>query len=463
MRSPANKTVIWMTGISALILFICSSVRHELFQSTAWDLGIFDQVVYLISQGKVPVSSYLGFHILGDHAALIFYPLALLYKIYPSVYWLLAVQAVALAIGALPVWYLARQAGLKESQAIAISATYLLYPLIFNINLFDFHPEVIALPAFFTAVLSARNKKIGWLCVSLLLILSCKAVLSLTVVAMGLWLLVFEKKYLSGALSIISGIAWFLFATKFIIPVFGTEAASVARHLTRYDYLGDSFYTIIKNLFLHPNLILFGLFSVDNFGYLLLLLVPVIWGFSPQGITPLIGAAPGLLINLLADYQPQKDLIHQYSLPILPFLILAIIQTLSLYQGFLQQKKAIILWSLITFVFLARFNYFGGRYLQSLDTLQATKEAIALVKTQGNVLTTDKISPHLSHRSIIKLIQPNLDLQELDMFDYILLNTRYSDLSSNQEFNIKVLNHVKNNSNFKLDYHRDDVYLFIKL
>ena len=40
----------WIIGVSALILFGCSSLRHELFQSNAFDLGIFDQAVYLISQ-----------------------------------------------------------------------------------------------------------------------------------------------------------------------------------------------------------------------------------------------------------------------------------------------------------------------------------------------------------------------------------------------------------------------------
>ncbi|MHC5730576.1 MAG: DUF2079 domain-containing protein, partial [Nostoc sp.] len=156
-----------------------------MFQSTAFDLGIFDQAVYLISQGEPPISSFMGFHILGDHAAWIFYPLALLYKIYPSLYWLFAVQAVALALGALPTWHLARQAGLKENQAIAIAFVYLLYPLVFNANLFDFHPEMIALPLLLTAVLAARLGQVGWFCLSIFLVLGCKEVLSLTVVGMG--------------------------------------------------------------------------------------------------------------------------------------------------------------------------------------------------------------------------------------------------------------------------------------
>jgi len=147
--------------LTTLILFVCSSVRHALFQSNAWDLGIFDQAVYLISQGKSPISSLLGFHILGDHGALIFYPLALFYKFYPDVHWLFAIQAVALSLGALPTYLLARQANLKEHQAQTMGIVYLLYPLIFNLNLFDFHPEVIALPAILWAVFAARQGYFG--------------------------------------------------------------------------------------------------------------------------------------------------------------------------------------------------------------------------------------------------------------------------------------------------------------
>ncbi|WP_413199937.1 DUF2079 domain-containing protein, partial [Nostoc piscinale] len=55
-----------MIGVSALILFLCSSLRHALFQSTALDLAVFDQWVYLASQGLPPISSFFGFHLLGD-------------------------------------------------------------------------------------------------------------------------------------------------------------------------------------------------------------------------------------------------------------------------------------------------------------------------------------------------------------------------------------------------------------
>lgn len=454
--------VVWMIGISAIILFGCSTARHILFQSSAYDLGIFDQAVYLISQGQPPISSFLGFHILGDHAAFIFYPLALLYKIYPSVYWLFAVQAIALALGALPTWYLANLAGLSVSQAVAIATAYLLYPLVFNVNLFDFHPEVIAVPAILGAVLAVKLKRIGWFCFCILVVLGCKAVLSLTVTALGIWLLVFEKKRLCGVIAIVSGIVWFTIATKIIIPFFGGEAASVQRHLIRYAYLGTSFLEVTKNILLKPGLVLGQLFSLSNLTYLLLLFVPVIWSLSPPGMKPLIGAVPTLGINLLSDHSTQKDLVHQYSLPVVPFLILAVISSLALGHGWLHSKRGIILWSVVAFFALAKYGYFWSIYLDSLDTWSATREAISQVQTTGSVYTTDSISAHLAHRQLIQFTKADVPPKDLTQFNYILLNIRQPGWLSHKEFATSLVNQLKNQSKFTLKYEQDEVYLFTR-
>jgi hypothetical protein len=62
----------------------------------------------------------------------------------------------------------------------------------------------------------------------------------------------------------------------------------------------------------------------------------------------------------------------------------------------------IIVWSIIGFLALAKFGYFGSRYLDQLDTWTANREAIQLVTPGVNVLTTANLAPHLSHRSVIK-------------------------------------------------------------
>lgn len=453
-----NNKLLVIIPISILILLISSIARHELFNSGG-DLAFFDQCVYLISQGKNPISSVLGFHALADHAAWILYPIALLYKIYPTVYWLFLVQSLSLSLGAIPAYFLSINAGLKESQAIVIVVIYLLYPLIYNANLLEFHPDTIAVPALFMAILSARKQKIVWFCASVIVILGCKAVLSLTVAAMGVGLLLFEKRQLYGIIAIATGIAWFLIANKIIIPFFGHDAALINRHLYRYSYLGNSFSETLKIILLQPKLIFSNIFSLINLEYLFYLFVPVIWGLRPKYMIYMIAAIPCLALNLLADHPSQKNLIWHYSLPIIPFLTLSLIAYIATNQNLIKRKKAIILWSLFWFFALGKFGFFAGKYLKNLDNLQATKEAISLVKTQNSVLTTDIIVPHLTHRELITF---KYNINELNNFHYILINVRNPGLVASKADYNNLVNQLKTNSELKLKFQKDDVYLFEK-
>ncbi|MEA5533721.1 DUF2079 domain-containing protein [Crocosphaera sp. XPORK-15E] len=448
--------------INTLILFICSVLKHILFQSTAWDLAIFDQAIYLISQNQPPISSFLNIHILGDHAALIFYPLSLFYKLYPSVYWLLFIQAFSLSLGALPIWYLAKYQGLKNSQSLTLSLVYLLYPLIFNINLFDFHPDIIAIPAILWGILAAFTNKLGVFILAIIIILSCKGVLSLTVIFMGIWLLLFEKKRLYGSIALGLGLAWFIISTQVIIPLFSDNSANIGRHISRFSYLGNSFTEIVQNFIFKPWLLLQGLFNLANLEYLLLLLIPLIWGLSFRHLSPLVGAIPVLAMNLLSQDVLQKDLLHQYSLPIIPFLMVTVITTLATEKAWFRQEKYIIIWSLIGFLALAKFGYFTSRYLESLDTWKATQTAISQISTKGSVLTSTYIAPHLSQRPLIKLAEDGADGFDLNQFDYILLNQLHPGRASSPELIESIKQKIGQIPAFKLTYQKDKVYLFKK-
>ncbi|MEG4054152.1 MULTISPECIES: DUF2079 domain-containing protein [unclassified Microcoleus] len=472
-KSLKSHPVFLMIVVTTIVLFAASSARHALFQSTAFDLAIFDQAIYLISQNQTPFSSLMAINIWGDHAAFIFYPLALLYKIYPDVHWLFLVQAVAIALGAWPSWSLARQAGLNNSISWALACTYLLYPLVFNVNLFDFHPEVIALPALLAAILAARLNQTLWFCAAIVLVLSCKAVLSLTVAAMGLWLLCFDKKRNCGFIALFLGAGWFLVVTQAVIPYFnqGREHAAIGR----YQYLGNSVLEIAINLIVKPNLVLGRLFSLETLEYLALLLLPVVWWLSPRHLSSLISAVPMLAMNILSDRPAQRDLVHQYSVPILPFLLVAVISSLAASN---QQKgktifdrlpipnyplpRVIVIWSLIAFLALAKYGYFWTIYLNGFDTLPATREAISLVETKGSVLTNVQIAPHLAHRPVVRLTQANAPPANLAEFDYVLLNLRYPGWMSDRAFVENLITQLKNNPQFQLKYQRDDIYLFTK-
>ncbi|XGW00505.1 MAG: DUF2079 domain-containing protein [Leptolyngbya sp. BL-A-14] len=453
------KTIVWLIIVSATILFLSSSIRHLLFQSAAFDLGYFDQALYLISQGQPPIVSFWGFHFLGGHADWILYLIAPLYKLYPSVFWLFGLQAIALAMGALPVWRLAQQAGVKANQAVAIAVAYLLYPLVFNINLFDFHPEVMALPVFLAVVLAARQHQPLRFTLGVIFILGCRDALSLTVAAMGLWLLLVEKKRLCGTIALVLGSVWFLIAVQIIIPHFrplGVEA------VTRYAGFGNSVLDIAKNLILQPGLVLQHLFTLPNLEYLCLLLLPLFWGLSSQHLAPLLAAVPQLAMNLLTVNQPQKDLVHQYSVPILPFLLLTAIASLAANKSWIRSQRGIMVWSAIGFLALAKFNFFGGFYLTKLDTWQATRDAIAQVKPATSVLTNPQIAPHLTHRSNLQLLSNQFDVAMINEFNEVLLDSQHPGSNCSKECNDRVLDRLQQSPLFKLIYQRDGVYLFRK-
>ncbi len=446
-------------SIVTIFLFLCSSLRHWLYQSHAFDLGWFDQALYLISAGQAPIVSFGGFHILGDHAAIIFYPLALFYRIYPDVHWLFAIQAIALTIAAFPVYYLSLQSGLNRHQATTIVFSYLLYPLILNKSLFDFHPEVIALPGFLFAVLTARANQILVFCAAILLILSCKAVLSLTVASMGLWLIFFEKKRRCGTIALFAGLAWFIFSTQFIIPTFsGAEVAAVSR----YGYLGSSVIEIIKNVFTKPYLVINKIFSLDTLEYLFFILLPIAWGLSPKYFSPLLSTIPMLLMNILSTASTQRNLVHQYSLPILPFLFIAVISTVASDKNWLKTRKNILIWSTISFILFGKIGYFWSTYLSSLDTQQAMTVAISKIGDTDAILTTGEIAPHLTHRPVVKLTFNGTESIKLNEFKYILLNQRHPGWNSSVEVINKLKARAEESRLFNLEYQQDNVYLFVK-
>lgn len=454
-----NRRLSGMIAVSTTILLLCSSIRHLLFHSTAYDLGYFDQLAYLLSQGLPPVISFWGYHFLGGHADWIMYFAALPYKIHPSVFWLLGIQAIALSMGALPTYHLAQKAGLKNGQAMGIAAAYLLHPIIFNLNLFDFHPEVIALPLTLTAILTARRNQVGWFVLCVILILGCRDALSLTVFAMGFWLWLFEKRLKCGAIALILGGGWFLFATQVLIPAFPPGGViSVAR----FDYLGSSVGEIVLNLFLKPNLVLSALFTLPNLQYLCLLFLPVIWGLSWQHLAPLIVIIPTLLLNLLSTLETQKDLLHQYSLPALPFLMVAIIAALADGKGLVQSQRGILLCSLIGFLALAKFGYFGDRYLNSLDTWQASRTAIAQIQPQRRILTTAFLAPHLTHRPTVQLAIAGTEAIDFDQFDEVLLNVRHPGWASTSSLQQGLVDRLQRDSRFKPLVKQDGVYLFTR-
>src|SRR3954469_13547543 len=119
-------------------------LRHWHFDSGAYDLGIFDQVVWHLSRFEIPASTVRGYsNILGDHFSPILALLAPLYWIAPGPETLIVAQAVLLALSIVPVFIYARKR-LPAGPAYAVSVGYGLFWAMQRTATFDFHEYAFA-------------------------------------------------------------------------------------------------------------------------------------------------------------------------------------------------------------------------------------------------------------------------------------------------------------------------------
>lgn len=146
-----NAGLIAVAVIGA-VYAVLAAIRIHNHWAVALDLSVFDQGLWLLSQGKAPQVTVIGDNLFADHLSLVLLLFVPLYKLTPSSYWLVVIQAFALAITVLPLRALAAELGLPRwvgTAAVAASAPIL------SAALFDFHPITLATPAIAWAVLAA--------------------------------------------------------------------------------------------------------------------------------------------------------------------------------------------------------------------------------------------------------------------------------------------------------------------
>jgi len=160
--SPRRELLIVLllaASYVAVYQSICvTKFRFYLYRD--FDLAIFVQAIHGVMHGSW-FSSIRGMHWLGDHSSLILVPLAPLFALAPHALTLLAMQTVALAAGAVPVWLLARRELPPGPLPVACAALYLLHPALGYLNLFEFHPETLAVPFLLWCALEVRAGRTG--------------------------------------------------------------------------------------------------------------------------------------------------------------------------------------------------------------------------------------------------------------------------------------------------------------
>ena len=433
---------LWWTSFGVAFLGWClAAARHWLLQSNAYDLGLFDQWAWLMGNGLPPISSMENVHVLADHGAWMIYWSGLLYWFHPSIHWLLASQALALSITAVPIWMLAAQAGLSKRLCWFSCLLWWLQPLVFNVNLFDFHPETWVIPGLALAIWCQRQDRFGGWLVLLILMLGCRDGLVLVTIGLSLSLLIQRRWRWAVAGAGLSG-AWMLLLGQWIYPFFRNgEGPKAAGRM--FSHLGDNLGDILFTLISKPWLAFTHIDLEGGAFFLLLLILPTLPFWRQRSLIILSASIPLLLVNLNAEASSYRTLIHHYSLPISVLSVAAAIDGLAIQPRRRFPWKGFT-WAVACWIALAKPWFFTGPYLNKVGMIGDVSQAISMLSPEDRVLTTSYLVPQISQRKYVAFAKQSLSEQSFeDGWTVFLLNPKHPGWGSKGSIQKRLLNQAE--------------------
>ena len=310
-------------ALLATILFgALALLRHWTFHSTASDLAVFDQVMWNTVHGRfmestISLARCEPHSFFGDH----FSPALLLlvppYALFPHPETLIVAQTISLALGAWPIYLLARRSLPTSAQRLVWLAAYLLSAPLSFIALYDFHEITLAVAPLGFAMYFLATRRTVPMVLCLVLALLAKEEVALIGVGFGV-ALAFQGRWRSSAVVIAGSLVAFVVTLQVIIPAFA--AGAPYQYLGRYASLGRDEGEIARTLLLDPLRVLSVLVKGEigsKIVFVLSLFGPGL-GLALRSKWALIPSLPPLGYLMLSDYGGEHTLHNQYGAPLIP-------------------------------------------------------------------------------------------------------------------------------------------------
>lgn len=381
-----------------------SMMRHVRYQTGGYDLGIFTQAVARYAELEAPVVELKGpgANLLGDHFHPIVATIAPLYRLFPSPYTLLAVQAALLAVS-VPIVYLTARWRLHQTGrvgplgarpvALVLALGYGLSWGIAGAVAFEFHEVAFAVPLLALAIgalLRGRHAAAAGLACSLVLV---KEDLTLTTAVFGGLLFLAGARRLGAAVAAF-GVASFGLLVFVVIP--WLNAVGEFSYWDRAGAVGDGGQSSVAEM-------VRGVFTGTKLYGVLILLLPVAFLALLSRISIL--ALPTVGWHLLAANPAYSGTEYHYGVVLMPIIFLAAADGLARLPGLLPVRLARLAAPVALGGIVAAAVWFtvNGPYPRMLDphwwgpTPYATAgaAAVATVPDGVTVAVSNRLAPHL--------------------------------------------------------------------
>jgi uncharacterized membrane protein len=457
--------LLYIVGFSYLTI-----LRHYAFMSTAWDLGIYEQVLWSTANTgrlfwytpEVAINPSCNFF--GMHFSPILFLVLPIYAVFQSTETLLILQVSSLALGAIPLYKLVHYETHSQKQALIFGLIYLAYPPIYGVACFDFHVQAF-LPLLFISAFYYFKKQ-EWGKYFLFIILSLMVIEFVPLIVMffglyGLWVnrkeiwghvkgsrfreLFHERGIVFPIVTIVLGIVWFIVARTITLSI----NPSSPPHPNWKD-IGDPVHDLpgfIFNVFANPIKSLEILVAPVNQKtlYIYGLFAPLAF-LSFLDLPSLMIGAPWFLVAFLSNYPPYYLPVgYQYVAFVSPFIFISAVygakRFLTFKNRFVPKKRFKVItgkimriphWRKLAVILLVLIM--GVSYVTVLG-INAKIPSISehdrllgaftrLVPSGASILTQNDIFPHLSKRlygyasaDFQQLLLANLN------FEYVLIDT----------------------------------------
>lgn len=422
-RLRAVHPAAWCVAVGWVVfawLFGALGVRHHRnFGTWAFDMGIYDQALWLVSRGK-SWNTVRGLDVWGHHVNLIAYVFAPFYWLGAGPSFLYVAQAIVLGAGAIPTYLIARRRLGSPWFALAFAVAFLMYAPLQWIANANFHPEALVITPFLFAWYFARERRWRWCWVALAFALSTREDAAPAVFLLGLvvwWLnrqddrhdadgTVSDSDRRMGLVIASAGLVWYLVTVRLVIPAFnrGHQPYYVQWFFGSY---GSSMPEVIGEMLARPDRVVSDATQPDRLRFYRDLLLPV-GGLPFGGLLQLVMALPQTLANVLGSSPYARMIRYQYTaLQVAPIMIAAI-EGGRVAMRFRVGRAALVPWLLVC-AYVTNVAWSPSPLAPHYDWAWSTseprhavmREAVDMIPDGASVSATYLLLPHLSQREQI--------------------------------------------------------------
>lgn len=382
-----------------IVAFSLWTVRnHNGFGTFGFDLGIFDQGMWLLSQFDKPFVTILGLHLFGDHTSFILLPLVPFYWAFPTPVTLLIAQSFALGAAAIPVFLIAREKLRSELLALGAAVAYLAHPAVGWANVEQFHPDVFEVPLLFFALYCMMRKRWAWFLICVVALLSVKEDVPLLTVALGVYVTIRHNRRI-GLITVGISVAWFIMAVWVVLPAFN-DVGSLDQFRIPFGGTGGALRTLVTSPWKYVELAT----GEDRPFYLWQLFVPLglLSLLAPR--VALIAALP-LASNLLSTFWYQYHIQYHYTTLIVPVLVTAAIFGVANFRS--ERVRSGLIAGMVTCALFAGWFWGPATFARkpnpfgdpNAPNARLMRQAIDLIPADAAISVHYAAVTHLGHRT----------------------------------------------------------------